>query len=454
MMLMDREFRKGLDECLGRLSLGDDVRSCVEAYPKYAERWEPYLRAASTLSGLSVPQPSAGAQQEARRRLLNAVAGEGPLPRAGGLTWVPAPVVRAGTVAVALLMFMIAAIGASAALGGGDGVNDVLNALHLPSPIGGGGHGDDEGGELRGRVISVSRFGFALLSEGDVLFVRYSDGTKFEDADGEPISREELARGMDVFVRATLRDTERYFDALLVRLGEGHETPTTTPKPEPTPTPEPAATPKPEEPAPPAEETPIVAWKEVAFEGKVKSVASGSFVLLSGDVMRTFETNGETVVEGFLAPFVFAGVTGWQREDGSFLAGHVTTYPLEFWATVVSISSSSLTVKVEGSGPNVAVNTAGAEFSGQPFAGVKVWVTAYKKADGSYQALRVTVKTAEVFGAVTAKSGSTYTVSAAGSNFTVKTHAGTVLVGTPAVGSVAMVSAYKMGDGTLLAYKI
>src|SRR3990170_4776671 len=193
-MMMDREFRKGLDECLGRLSRGDDVRSCLEAYPKYAERLKPYLRAASTLRGLSVPRPSAGMQQAARRRLLNAVAGDGPLPRAGGLTWVPAPLLRAGTVAVALFMFMIAAIGASAALGGGDAVNDVLNALHLPSPIGGDEHGDDGSVELSGRVISVSRYGLGLRSDDDVLFVWYSDDTEFEDADGEPISRDDLPR--------------------------------------------------------------------------------------------------------------------------------------------------------------------------------------------------------------------------------------------------------------------
>src|SRR3990172_8892177 len=179
-MLMDREFRKGLDECLGRLSRGDDLRSCLEAYPKYAQRLEPYLRTASTLRGLSVPRPSAGTQQAARRRLLNAVAGDGPLPRAGGLTWVPAPLLRAGTVAVAPFMFMIAAIGASAALGGGEAVNDVLNALHLPSPIGGDEHGDDEGVELRGRVISVSRFGLGLRTENGLLFVWYSGRTKFE----------------------------------------------------------------------------------------------------------------------------------------------------------------------------------------------------------------------------------------------------------------------------------
>src|SRR3990170_4211365 len=376
MMLMDREFRKGLDECLGRLWRGDDVRSCLEAYPKYADRLEPYLSAASTLRGLSVPRPSAGAQQSARRRLLNAVTGDGPLPRAGGVTWVPAPLLRAGTVALALFMFLIAAIGASAALGGGDAVSGVLNALNLPNPIGGDDHSDDEGVELRGRVISVSRFGLGLRSDGDVLVVWYSDDTKFEDADGEPISGKELALGMD------------------------------------------------------------------------------SFVLYTEGVMRTFLTDSETVVEGSLAPFVFADVSGWQREDGSFLARHVKTYPLEFWATVVSVASSSLTVKVEGSGPNVVVHTGGAEFTGQPFAGVKVWVTAYKKADGSYQALHVTVKTAEIYGAVTAKIGSTYTVTKDGAASTVTTNGGTVFVGTPSIGSVVTVYAYKMGDGTFLAYKI
>src|SRR3989304_2912980 len=132
MMLMDREFRKGLDECLGRLSRGDDVRSCLEAYPKYADRLEPYLRAASTLRGLGVPRPSAGAQQAARRRLLNAGAG---------------------------FVFRSGASGPPPALGGGDAVNDVFHALPLPSPIGGDEHGDDEGVELWGRLISVSQFG-------------------------------------------------------------------------------------------------------------------------------------------------------------------------------------------------------------------------------------------------------------------------------------------------------
>src|SRR3990172_8515250 len=113
-------------------------------------------------------------------------------------------------------MFMVAAIGASAALGGGDAVNGVLNALHLPSPIGGDDHAGDGSVELSGRVISVSRYGLGLRSGSDVLFVWYTDGTEFENGDGEPASRDDIARGMDVFVRATPRDRDNYFDPLFV----------------------------------------------------------------------------------------------------------------------------------------------------------------------------------------------------------------------------------------------
>ena len=340
------------------------------------------------------------------------MAGEGPLPRAGGLTRVPAPLLRAGTVAAALFMFMIAAIGASAALGGGDAVNDVLNALHLPSPIGGDEHGDDEGVELRGRVISVSQFGLGLRSEGDFLIVWYSDGTEVRGRRRRADLPRRHGAGDGRLVRAT-PGTGRTTSTLSwcawptamrrqrrPRSRSRRRRRSLSRRP----------TPKPEEPAPPPEETPIVAWKEVAFEGKIKAVTAGSFDLYSDGVMRTFLMDGETVVEGSLALYVWAHVSGLESSEGTFVARHVKASPLEFWATVVSVSSSSLTVKVEGSGPNVVVHTGGAGFCGQPFAGVKVWVTAYKKADGSYQALHVTVKTAEIYGAVTAKSGSTYTV--------------------------------------------
>ncbi len=216
---------------------------------------------------------------------------------------------------------------------------------------------------------------------------------------------------------------------------------------------EPTPEPKPEEPTPPpAEEDP---WIEVAFEGKIKSVSSSSFVLRSGDVNRTFAIDGETDVVGFLAEGVFADVFGWKRSDGSFLASRVVTYPVEFWATVVSVSSSSLTVKVNGGGPNVKVYKTGeTEMIGEPFANVKVWVDAYKKGDGSYLATRIEVKKTELHGTITAKEGSTYFVSKEATTYTVKTNGSTVFAGDAVVGAEVVVHAYKMGDGTYLAYKI
>src|SRR3989337_1082482 len=78
MMLMDREFRKGLDECLGRLSRGDDVRSCLEAYPKYADRLEPYLRAAVVAAASAERRDRRWAAAPGRRADL------GPRPSAEG----------------------------------------------------------------------------------------------------------------------------------------------------------------------------------------------------------------------------------------------------------------------------------------------------------------------------------------------------------------------------------
>jgi hypothetical protein len=461
-MMMDREFQRGLEDCLGRIGRGHDVESCLSAYPKQADRLAPFLRAAAKLRGLRAPQPSAGGRQVARRRLLDAVVSAEPPASIARPAWIPAPLLRLGTVAAALAMFLVAAIGASAALGGGDAVKSVFDALNLPSPVGGGA-GDDhpEAREFRGRVISTSQLSMALRTEDDVFIFRYRDDTDFQFANGEPATIADVVRGAEAFVVGMpIPGFDSSFNAVLVRLleVEGPLPPPAPPEPSPEPA-EPTPTPTPEEEheddTPPPAETPVV-WTEVAFEGKVKSVANASFVLLSGDVMRTFETDGETEVVGFLSAGVFADVTGWQRDDGTFLARHVTTYPLEFWATVISVSNSGLVVKVEGQGPNVTVHKdADTAMVGSPFAGVKVIVNAHKKADGSYQAVKITVKTTEFSGAVTAKSGSTYTVSWEGSSYTVNSNGQTQVVGDPAeVGSVVTVSAYKMGDGSYLAYKI
>jgi hypothetical protein len=475
----DREFRKALEGCLNRISRGDDAAAAVSGYPEYAEGLAPYAQAASTLRGLSVPAPERAARESARRRLLDAVSGAEVVRAAGPAGWLPAAALRVGTVGAALMLFMIAAVGASAFLGGGSIVGSVFDKMGLPDPIAAIiGNDDDDVLEFTGRVISISDQGLALRTEDDVVIVRYQGETEFEWESGEPASMEDVAVGMDASVRVVPVPGTTIFDALTVRLLDG-STPTEEPEDEATPTPTPkpdeeehdgTPTPKPEdgeddehdgeEPkdethTPTPTEKPSVCT-EVHYEGKIYSLGSGSFVLKSDATQRTFKTNGETTIIGFLAAGAPADVWGCKYGEGNYVATKVKTYPMEFWAVVVSSSSSSVVVKIEGAGSNVTLHKTGeTEVIGPMWANLKVTVKAYKKADGSYQALRIEVKKADFGGTVTAKSGSTYTVNVEGTSKTVKTNGETEFVGgTPVVGSVVTVKAYRMGDGSYLAYKI
>lgn len=443
-MIFDRSFRKALEECLDKMSRGADVRSCLEAHPEHAERLESYLRTAKALGGLESPEPSAGGRQAARARLLEAV--DGGAVRAGLF----AGLFRLSpAVAVAIAAVLLTSMSLVAAAGMGV----------LDDAFGGGPQPD----EFSGRVISAGSSVLVVRTDDGVPVFRYSSDTRFENEAGEPLTSADIFRGATVFVQAFPRDGSPYFDAVLVRLMDGSTPPSTatpvpvtpepTPVPSPSPEPEPTKAPEPtEEPKPTAEPDP---GTEVHFEGKIKSVSEGSFVLKTGEgVMITFETNAETKVTGYLAAGVAADVSGWKRSDGSFLATHVTTYGVEFWATVVSTSSSAVVVKIEGQGANVTLHTTSeTEIIGTLYQNVKVWVTAQPEGDGSYVAQRIAVKTAELYGTVTAISGGTYTVSGDGT-YTVTTNGHTQFVGTPVVGSTVSVSAYKMGDGTFLATKI
>jgi hypothetical protein len=111
-------------------------------------------------------------------------------------------------------------------------------------------------------------------------------------------------------------------------------------------------------------------------------------------------------------------------------------------------------VKIQGTGGDVILHRDGAtEIVGEPFVGVMVWVKAHKNADGSYQALKIALKTTSFPGTVTASAGTTYTVTKEGKEYTVATDGATEFVGDPFVGAVVTVKVYKMADGTYLAYK-
>ena len=100
----------------------------------------------------------------------------------------------------------------------------------------------------------------------------------------------------------------------------------------------------------------------------------------------------------------------------------------------------------------VHVNGATEYPSGDPFVGVKVWVLGTKQADGSFIGHKVSLKTAEFLGEVTAVSGGTFTVNADGQGKTVQTNGQTAFPnGMPVAGNIVAVDAFKMGDGTYMA---
>lgn len=466
---MGGEFRKVLDECLSRMAGGESPQACLAGYPQHASRLQPYLETAASLRGLSAPEPAATARQAARQKLLNAVAGVEDAPAGAVASFLPSAMLRLGSVGAALAMFIVAAMGASAFLGEGNPVGGVLDALNVPNPIAAllGVDDEDDGVvEFSGRVISISQGGVAIRTDDDVVMLRYTSDTEFEFESGEPASAGDVQLGMSVFARAEPVPNTQFFDVLLLRLLDGSTpSPTAAPEPTATPAPEATATPEPEEPTPapegdhetktPTPEPEPSVCTAVAFEGKILSVGSGTFSLKTEGVVRNFGVNGETVVLGYLAAGIPAHVKACKFGDGSLVATKVTTYPLEFWATVVSASASVVTVKIEGAGSPVTLHKSGeTEVSGPLFANVKVIVKAYKKADGSYQALSIAVKTTEFSGTISAINGATYTVTSGESSYSVKTNGETDFIGDAVVGAAVTVKAYRMGDGTFLAYKI
>ncbi|HEU4759501.1 MAG TPA: DUF5666 domain-containing protein, partial [Dehalococcoidia bacterium] len=146
-------------------------------------------------------------------------------------------------------------------------------------------------------------------------------------------------------------------------------------------------------------------------------------------------------------------VTAWKMADGSLLARNVDVGPVEFWGTVLGIGETFLSLQTDSG--QVTVWTHEAQFVGTPFVGVKVWVLGYKQSDGTWLAQKVTVKTIEFLGTVQSFVEGTLLVLSDGATKTVRTDANTSYpAGAPAVGATVDVKAYKMGDGTFLAYEV
>ncbi len=433
---MEKEFRKVLDECLERIGQGERVEACLEANPQYAERLAPFLRAASILWELNPPKPSAATVAAARRRLLERVA-------AGvGKEDVVRGIFRfAHVAAVTVIAVFVASVGLVAASG-----PDVFT-----KPFSGDDKPDVE--SFTARVVSANqRLWFVDPDEGSHRWVWINEDTELQGPSGEPVDQLSVRRGDRVYLEAKPRPNSNSLDALLARLLMAAEpTPTPTPKPEATPPPAeptPTPTPKPE----PTQAPPKPA--EVYFEGWVKEMGASSFVLKDAAGTRTtILYDGETEFSADLAVGVSVKVTAWKMADGSYLARHVDVGPVEFWGTVLAMGETFLNLQTDSG--QVTVWTQEAQFVGAPFVGVKVWVLGYKQPDGTWLAQKVTVKTIEFLGTVQSFDGSTLMVLSDGVSKTVRTDGSTSYpAGAPSVGSIVSVKAYKMGDGTFLAYEV
>ena len=242
-----------------------------------------------------------------------------------------------------------------------------------------------------GHVVAVNETTLLVDRGKDHVYVRLTDKTEVQGPHGEPLERTQIKQGDRIYAKARFV-RDRLFDALLVRLLAAEK-----PAPTPTPAPEPAATPAPT-PAPTPKPTPAPAPEKTPVPTPPKS--------------------------------------------------------MEFWGAVTAVAPGSLTLKTE-SGTALLLTTADTVFAGTPFVGVKVWVLAYKNADGTYVALKVTVKTVEFYGSVKAMEGGVLTVVKDVATYTVRTDSSTAYPnGAPFVEAQLFVKSYRMGDGTYLAYEV
>jgi hypothetical protein len=396
--MREKEFEKALDECLERIRQGGSVDECLETYPQLADRLSPFLRSAATLRGLGVPEPSTSGMQRARNNLLTRVAeGSGK----------EAAVVRgifkfANLSGMAVAAVFIAGISLVAAAG--------------PSLFGGGDNGQVE---FRATVVSAAPTLLYVQNNDNNQFVYLvlSSQTQYRDQNGNAIGRTDVHVRDQVSVLAAQSSIgARFFDARTIRLGhEQSASPTAAPTKEPTPVPTPAVTAAPEPTPSPAPE-PTNAPATPKPTDKPKPAAPKP-------TEKPKPVTNPTIVE--------------------------------FWGVVLAVQPGSVVFQTDTGNVTVHVDGETKYLNGQPFVGVKAWVYGARQGDGSVIAHKISLKTGEFGGTVTAVSGSTFKVNADGHEKTVHTNGGTAFPnGVPVVGDHVAVFAYKMGDGTYVAKKI
>jgi len=261
--------------------------------------------------------------------------------------------------------------------------------------------------EFRATIISSSPTLLYVQNNDNSQYVYLvlSNQTRYQDANGHAIGRTDVHVRDRVFVRATPSSIgARFFDTHLIRLGGPPSEPTAPPSHEATPAPEGTKTPAPE-----ATDAPKPTEKPATPKPT--------------DKPATPKPTDKPVSD-----------------------------KVEFWGVVLGISETSLSLQTDMGNVIVHVNGETQYPAGHPFVGVKVWVLGTKQADGSFIGHKITVKTIEFMGQVTAVDGSTFIVNADGYNKTVQTNGETSFPnGVPVVGDTVGVYAYKMGDGSYLA---
>ncbi len=126
---MDSKLRKLLTESIGDIETGArDVEDCLQRHPDRAAELRPHLELWSGLNAVAKAQPNFGSQQRGKQQMLGALADMERGPDKGKM--IPA-VAKVAVVMVAAALLVGGAAGASAAFGGPDITDGVLNTLGI-----------------------------------------------------------------------------------------------------------------------------------------------------------------------------------------------------------------------------------------------------------------------------------------------------------------------------------
>ncbi len=130
---MDSKLRKILTDCIGDIETGArDVEGCLQRHPDQAAELRPHLELWSDLNAAAKAQPNFGSQQRGKQQMLAALTD---MDKEGGRRMIPTLLAPAAVKAVAALaaaaLLVGGAAGASAALGGPDITDDVLNTVGI-----------------------------------------------------------------------------------------------------------------------------------------------------------------------------------------------------------------------------------------------------------------------------------------------------------------------------------